>query len=400
MDTILTVNGGSSSLKCGLYQVREDELHCLTHLKVENLLGETTLFKVRDENNQVVDAYQLECQSVPLEERHQYGLQEVLHWVDEHLSRSHLIATGHRIVHGGDRFSEPLQLDDAALEQLRRYIPLAPLHQPYNLKLVDACRRLAPELPVVACFDTMFHSAQPRLERLYALPRHMIDKGIHRYGFHGLSYEYIQRQLNLIGSGNLKTVACHLGAGASMCAIREGRSIASSMGFTAVEGLPMGSRTGNLDPGVLLYLMREENMDADALERLIYKQSGWLGVSTISSDMKTLHQAQDPKAEEAIDMFCYRIALEMGRLSAALEGVEQVVFSGGVGENDSDVRARVLSRCRWLGIELDEAANRQNCSEIQGPNSRVLVRVIPTNEEAMIAHHVACRIGLLRQEGS
>lgn len=162
----------------------------------------------------------------------------------------------------------------------------------------------------------------------------------------------------------------------------------------------MGSRTGNLDPGILLYLMREENMDADALEKLIYKESGWLGVSTISSDMKTLHQAQDPKAEEAIDMFCYRIALEMGRLSAALEGVEQVVFSGGVGENDSDVRARVLSRCRWLGIELDEAANRSNGSEIQGPNSRVLVRVIPTNEEAMIAHHVASRIGLLPRKGA
>jgi len=388
MDTILTVNGGSSSLKCGLYQVRGDELHCLTHLKVENLLGETTLFKVRDEDNQVLDAHQLECQSVPLEERHQFALNEVLQWVETHLPESRLIATGHRVVHGGDLFSRPLLLDDVTLEQLRNFIPLAPLHQPYNLKLVEACRTLAPELPVIACFDTMFHAAQPRLERLYALPRHLIDKGIHRYGFHGLSYEYIQRQLSLAGGGKLKTVACHLGAGASMCAIKGGQSIASSMGFTAVEGLPMGSRTGNLDPGVLLYLMREEHMDVDALERLIYKESGWLGVSTISSDMKELHRAQDPKAEEAIDMFCYRIALEMGRLTAALEGVEQVVFSGGVGENDADVRARVLNRCQWLGISIDAEANQRNSGIISTPDSRVIVRVMPTNEEAMIATHV------------
>ena len=211
---------------------------------------------------------------------------------------------------------------------------------------------------------------------------------MHRYGFHGLSYEYIQRQLSLAGAGSLKTVACHLGAGASMCAIRDGRSIASSMGFTAVEGLPMGSRTGNLDPGVLLYLMREENMDVDALEHLLYKESGWLGISGISSDMKTLHQADDPRAEEAIDLFCYRVALEMGRLTAALEGVEQVVFSGGVGENDADVRARVLQRCGWLGIEIDAEANQRNAGIISTANSAVTVRVMPTNEEAMIATHV------------
>lgn len=388
MDTILTVNGGSSSLKCGLYALRASELHCLFHLKVENLLGDTTLFKVRDEDNRVLDSHQLECQSVALDERHQFALREVLQWVEAHLPESRLIATGHRVVHGGDLFNTPMRLDDAVLEQLRSFIPLAPLHQPYNLKLVEACRALAPQLPVVACFDTMFHAAQPRLERLYALPRHLIEKGVHRYGFHGLSYEYIQRQLSLGGAGNLKTVACHLGAGASMCAIRDGRSIASSMGFTAVEGLPMGSRTGNLDPGVLLYLMREENMDVDALEKLIYKESGWLGVSTISSDMKELHQANDPRAEEAIDMFCYRVALEMGRLGAALEGVEQVVFSGGVGENDADVRARVLKRCRWLGIEIDNEANQRNSGIISTPDSRVTVRVMPTNEEAMIATHV------------
>jgi len=388
MDTILTVNGGSSSLKCGLYALRAGELQCLFHLKVENLLGDTTLFKVRDEQNQVLDSHVLDCQEVALDERHQRALQEVLQWVDAHLPESHLIATGHRVVHGGDLFSAPVLLDDDKLNQLQKFIPLAPLHQPYNLKLVEACRSLAPDLPIVACFDTMFHAQQPRLERLYALPRNLVDKGVHRYGFHGLSYEYLQRQLSQAGAGNLKTVACHLGAGASMCAIAEGQSIASSMGFTAVEGLPMGSRTGNLDPGVLLYLMREENMDVDALEKLIYKESGWLGISTISSDMKTLHQADDPKAEEAIDMFCYRVALEMGRLTAALEGVEQVVFSGGVGENDADVRARVLKRCGWLGIKLDEEANQRNSGIISAADSAVTVRVMPTNEELMIATHV------------
>lgn len=388
MDTILTVNGGSSSLKCGLYAVTNTDLQCLFHLKVENLLGDTTLFKVRDEQNRVLDSHELACQDVALDERHQRALKEVLQWVDEHLPESHLIATGHRVVHGGDLFSAPVLLDDDKLSQLHQFIPLAPLHQPYNLKLVEACRSLAPELPIVACFDTMFHSRQPRIERLYALPRNLVDKGVHRYGFHGLSYEYLQRQLSLAGAGNLKTVACHLGAGASMCAIAEGQSIASSMGFTAVEGLPMGSRTGNLDPGVLLYLMREENMDVDALEKLIYKESGWLGISTISSDMKTLHQADDPKAEEAIDMFCYRVALEMGRLTAALEGVEQVVFSGGVGENDADVRARVLKRCGWLGITLDEEANQRNSGIISAADSAVTVRVMPTNEELMIATHV------------
>jgi acetate kinase len=388
MDTILTVNGGSSSLKCGLYALRAGELHCLFHLKVENLLGETTLFKVRDENDQVLDSHPLQCQAIALDERHQFALGEVLQWVEAHLPESHLIASGHRVVHGGSLFGAPVRLDDAMLEQLRSLIPLAPLHQPYNLKLIEACRALAPQLPVIACFDTMFHTTQPRLERLYALPRRLIDKGVHRYGFHGLSYEYLQRQLTLGGAGNLKTVACHLGAGASMCAIRDGRSVASSMGFTAVDGLPMGTRTGNLDPGVLLYLMREEKMDVDDLERLIYKESGWLGVSAISSDMKALHQADDPRAEEAIDLFCYRIALELGRLAAVLEGVEQVVFSGGVGENDADVRARALARCRWLGIEIDNAANQRNSGIISTPDSRVIVRVMPTNEEWMIATHV------------
>ncbi|MBV1786914.1 acetate/propionate family kinase [Marinobacterium sp. D7] len=392
MDTILTVNGGSSSLKCGLYTFKDDGLHCLYHLKLGNLLGDIARFDIMDERDAPLEHQDLDLGAVDLEQRHQAALKHVLSWLDQHLSDVRLIATGHRIVHGGDQYSAPVEIGEAELEQLRRYIPLAPLHQPYNLRLLEACAALAPDIPRIGCFDTMFHSQQPRLERLYAIPRALTEAGVHKYGFHGLSYDYIQHQLLARGSGQLKTVVCHLGAGASMCAIRDGISIASSMGFTAVDGLPMGSRCGNIDPGVLLYLMRERQLDLDQIETLIYKQSGWLGVSGISSDMITLHQADSPNAEEAIDLFCYRAALEIGRLSAALEGLEQLVFTGGVGENDDDVRARILSRCGWLGVRVDAAANAAHAERIDAGGSSVEVRVIPTNEEAMIAQRVAERL--------
>ncbi|MBS98405.1 MAG: acetate kinase [Oceanospirillaceae bacterium] len=393
MDTILTVNGGSSSLKCGLYTYREDGLHCLYHLKLGNLLGDTARFDIMDEEDAPLEHIDLDFARLDPEQRHEAALQHILDWLDEHLSEVNLIATGHRIVHGGDRYSQPIRITSAEIEQLQQYIPLAPLHQPYNLKLVEACAKLAPEIPMVGCFDTMFHSQQPRLEKIYAIPRDLTEGGVHKYGFHGLSYDYIQHQLVAQGLGDLNTVVCHLGAGSSMCAIKNGISIASSMGFTAVDGLPMGTRCGNIDPGVILYLMQEKQMDLPALEKLIYKESGWLGVSGISSDMITLHQDGSAEAEEAINLFAYRISLELGRLAAALEGVEQIVFTGGVGENDSDLRKRVLDRCRWLGVSLDEAANRDNAGRIHAEGSAVQVRVIPTNEEAMIAQRVSEVLG-------
>ena len=389
MDTLLTVNGGSSSLKCGLYTIKPDGLHRLYHLKLSNLLGDAVRFDVLDERDTPLEHLDLDFADIDPEQRHQAALKRVLGWLEQNLSEFHLIATGHRIVHGGNLYSAPIRVGDAELKQLRRYIPLAPLHQPYNLRLVEACARLAPEIPLIGCFDTMFHSGQPHLERLYAIPRELTEAGVHKYGFHGLSYDYIQHRLEARGWGRLNTVVCHLGAGASMCAIKEGRSIAGSMGFTAVDGLPMGSRCGNIDPGVLLYLMREHDMDLDRVETLIYKQSGWLGVSGISSDMIELHRAHTPAAEEAIDLLCYRAALELGRLSAALEGLEQLVFTGGVGENDADVRARILSRCGWLGVAVDPAANATHAERIDAEGSRVQVCVIPTDEEAMIAQHVA-----------
>ena len=387
MHTILTVNGGSSSLKCALHTQQQETLTCLYIFKLSNILHNAQ-FKVVDQHgNKLADASP-DMGHIAAEERHQACLQLVLNWIEEALPDSNLQAIGHRVVHGGERFSAPILIDDALLTSLAAFIPLAPLHQPYNLKLIQACRNLAPTLPQVACFDTMFHSQQPAIERKYANPREYSDQGIQRYGFHGLSYEFILRQLKQSNQAQLNTVVCHLGAGASMCAVKGGKSIASSMGFTAVDGLPMGSRCGTIDPGVLLYLQRHFHMDADALENLIYKQSGWLGVSGISSDMLTLHQAEKAEAEEAIDMFCYRAALEIGRLSAALEGLEQIVFTGGVGENDSDVRSRILDRCRWLGVEINPTSNDQGNGTISTETSKVTVQVIPTNEEAMIALHV------------
>ncbi|MFT6351935.1 acetate/propionate family kinase [Neptuniibacter pectenicola] len=387
MKTILTVNGGSSSLKCALFELKNGALTLLYGFKLGNILN-TPRFRVKDASGATLEQSSPDYLSVPKEERHQACLQTILNWLNQHLPESSLVAIGHRVVHGGSDFSEPCVISDEIKAQLSALIPLAPLHQPYNLRLIEACEALAPNLPQVACFDTMFHSKQSNLEKNYALPRQYTDEGVRRYGFHGLSYEFIQRQLNQRQSPSLNTVVCHLGAGASMCAIKQGISVASSMGFTAVDGLPMGSRCGNIDPGVLLYLQRQHQMDADELEALIYKKSGWLGVSGISSDMLELHRAEQPEAEEAIEMFCYRAALEIGRLAAALEGLEQIVFTGGVGENDADVRQRILTRCHWLGVKFSNEANSKGDSVISLSESAVTIRVIPTNEEAMIATHV------------
>jgi acetate kinase len=386
MHTILTVNGGSSSLKCALFELKNGAFSLLYNFKLGNILNDAS-FKVLDKTGAIVENSAPDFSEIPTEGRHQACLNTVLTWLEHALPQSTLKAIGHRVVHGGSKFDEPQLINDGLVEQLSSLIPLAPLHQPFNLKLIEACRELAPKLPQVACFDTMFHSNQSALEQNYAIPRKYTDEGVHRYGFHGLSYEFIQRQLDQLEETPLNTVVCHLGAGASMCAIKDGKSIASSMGFTAVDGLPMGSRCGNLDPGVLLYLQRHHHMTTDELEAFIYKQSGWLGVSGISSDMLQLHQSNQAEAEEAIEMFCYRAALEIGRLSAALEGLEQLVFTGGVGENDADVRQRILQRCHWLGLTYSEELNQASECLISNPDSNVKIRVIPTNEEAMIATH-------------
>lgn len=395
MQTILTVNGGSSSLKCTLFKTDKGDETPLYQFKLGNILG-TVRLSVKDGAGNSLPAPTPDFQDIPQQDRHRAALNTVLSWLQETAPELEVSAFGHRVVHGGELYSAPMQVDNSLLEQLSAFIPLAPLHQPYNLLLIKACAELAPSLPQVACFDTMFHVGQPAVERNYAIPRHLTEEGIHRYGFHGLSYEYIQKSLKQIDqeAAHGRTIICHLGAGASMCAVKAGGSIASTMGFTAVDGLPMGSRCGNIDPGVMLYLQRHHNYSVDDLEKLIYKESGWLGVSGISSDMLTLQQSSAPEAKEAIAMFAYRIALEVGRLSAALEGLDQIVFTGGVGENDATLRQQVLERCQWLDIHWDETANQANNSLISHSDSKVAVRVIPTNEEAMIAHHVSEVLGI------
>jgi acetate kinase len=280
-------------------------------------------------------------------------------------------------------------MDAKALKALEAFIPLAPLHQPHNLAPIRRALERAPELPQVACFDTSFHRSQPDLAQMFALPADLRKAGVIRYGFHGVSYEYIASVLPEIDprAAAGKCVVLHLGNGASMCALEAGRSVASTMGFTAVEGLPMGTRSGSLDPGVILYLMDQKGMDARAIETLIYNQSGLLGVSGISSDMRTLLASDEPRAKLAVGLFVYRIRRELGSLAAALGGIDAIVFTAGIGENAPIIRRRVCRDAAWLGVELDEAANAAGRRRISTATSRVAVWVIPTNEELMIARH-------------
>jgi acetate kinase len=298
-------------------------------------------------------------------------------------------------VHGALDYREPVRLDAKVLATLEKFIPLAPLHQPHNLAPIRTLLAAAPDLPQVACFDTSFHRTNPDIAQRFAIPAELHDAGVRRYGFHGLSYEYIASVLSKYDAqaASGRTVVFHLGNGSSMCAIEGGRSIASTMGFTAVDGLPMGTRTGALDPGVILYLMDERRMDARAVEKLIYNQSGLLGVSGISSDMRTLLASDDPRAKLAIDLYCYRIRRELGSLTAALGGLDALVFTAGIGENSAAIRERVCRDAAWIGVELDARANAQGGPRISAAGSRVSVWAIPTNEELMIARHTRHLIG-------
>ena len=306
-----------------------------------------------------------------------------------------VLAAGHRVVHGGARFREPVVVDREVLAVLETFIPLAPLHQPHNLAAIRALLDAAPRLPQVACFDTAFHSTQPRLATLYALPRELEARGVRRYGFHGLSYEYIANVLpDYLGDHAAgRVVVAHLGNGSSLCAMRERRSVATSMGFTAVEGLVMGTRPGSLDPGILLYLMQEMGMDASAVSDLLYHRCGLLGVSGISHDMRELLASADPRAVEAVDLFVYRAVTQIGGLVAALEGLDSLVFTAGIGEHAAPVRERICKGLAWLGLELDVQANERNGPRISREGSPVSAWVIPTNEELMIARHTLQAIG-------
>ncbi len=381
---ILVLNAGSSSLKFSAFLDGEPP-EPLVRGQVEGLFTEPR-FVARDAAGALVGE-----KGWPAGTRlgHSGAIEFLFGWGRGSLGEHRIAAAGHRVGHGGRQFTQPVLVDPEVLSALEAFVPLAPLHQPHNLGAIRAVAEHAPELPQVACFDTAFHRTQPAVAQAYALPRRYTEEGVIRYGFHGLSYEYIASVLPgtdpRAAAG--RTVVAHLGNGASMCALKGGRSVATTMGFTAVDGLPMGTRSGALDPGVLLYLMDRHGMDARALEKLLYQQSGLLGVSGISSDMRTLLASLRPQADEAVGLFVYRIGRELGSLAAALGGLDALVFTGGIGEKAAAVRARVCRDAAWLGLDFDEAANKAGGPRISRPESRVSAWVIPTNEELLIARH-------------
>jgi acetate kinase len=392
-DCIVVINAGSSSIKFTLFAGAALDL--LVKGSIDNLYNGPTRFLARDAGGATLG--EQTWPDAPLD--HAAGMRHLIDFVAQRLQGHRIAAVGHRIVHGGMHYSGPQALDETVLTALDALVPLAPLHLPHNLAAVRAMMAMAPGVPQTGCFDTAFHTAQPALAQAFALPESITGLGIRRYGFHGLSYEYIASRLPQADArlANAKVVAAHLGNGASMCAMAAGRSVASTMGFTAVDGLPMGTRCGTLDPGVVLYLIDELGWDVAAVQKLLYQQSGLLGVSGISSDMRVLEQSDAPAARLAIDLLVYRIGRELGSLAASLGGLDALVFSGGIGENSVALRAAVCRDAAWLGVALDAAANAANPRDvacISTADSKVAVWVIPANEELMIARHT---LALLEQ---
>jgi acetate kinase len=389
-DAIAVINAGSSSIKFSLFGAQHGDLRLQLHGQVEGI-GTKPHFVAQDAGGEVKS-------EKSWNERigHEGALDHLLVTLRGELAGEELAGVGHRVVHGGLAYTEPVRVDAAVADALEKFVPLAPLHQPHNLAPIRRLLERAPGLPQVACFDTSFHRSNPELAQRFALPEALHAEGVLRYGFHGLSYEYIASVLPRYDARAAagRTVVLHLGNGASMCAIEAGRGVASTMGFTAVDGLPMGTRCGALDPGVLLYLMDRHGMDARAIERLIYHESGLLGVSGISSDMRTLLASEDPRARLAVDLFVYRIGRELGSLAAALGGLDAIVFTAGIGEHAPAIRARVLRDAAWLGVKLNAKSNSKNGPRISAARSRVSAWVIPTDEELMIARHTRRLIGI------
>lgn len=384
-NAVLVLNAGSSSVKFAVYTLgagSEPELQFKGQMEG---IGSDPAFAVKNARGEKIYDHDEWPRGSPL--RHDGAIRFILDWLRADMSQFTIVGAGHRVVHGGIGFTRAVKVDDTVVEELERLTPLAPLHQPHNIAAIRAMASVDPAVPQVACFDTAFHATQPRVARMFALPRDLMDAGIRRYGFHGLSYEYIARRLPDVAPEAKRVVVAHLGSGASMCAIKDGRSLESTMGFTAVDGLPMGTRTGALDPGVILYLMQRHGYDAVAIETLLYKRSGLLGVSGVSNDMRDLMASDNPFAAQAVDLFIYQVNKFLGALAAALEGLDAVVFTAGIGENAPEVRARVCKSAAWLGITLDEDANAKRGPRISTADSRTSAWVIPTDEERMIAIH-------------
>jgi acetate kinase len=381
------INAGSSSLKFSFY---EGEKRLLTG-QVDGI-GVRPLASATGPDDEVIAPPDLGAEP-PLTPSE--VLPAVIPWARERLGPRRLAALGHRVVHGGLRHSRPARVTPELLAELEALVPLAPLHEPHNLAPIRMALTLNPDLPQVACFDTAFHRTAPEVEQAFALPYALYEEGVRRYGFHGLSYEYIASVLPAqapeIADG--RVIVLHLGNGCSACALKARTSVATTMGFTALDGLPMGTRCGALDPGVALHLIQQKGMSAEALVDLLYRRSGMLGLSGVSSDFRELLASEDPRARFALAVFYYRAACEIGSLAAALGGLDGIVFTAGVGENAASVRAAICGACAWLGLEFDEAANREHRTRISTPGSRVAVYVIKTDENLMIARHARALVG-------
>ncbi len=392
--TIVVLNSGSSSVKFAAFAIDSNPSITplrLLHGKIDGIGESARLLAWRDDGQPLSDGGALDAENKPEKARqsHETAFRLLFEWLEHNMPGRTLRCVAHRVVHGGEDFVAPVRVTPELLDQLDALSPLAPLHQLHNLAAIRVIAALEPALPQVACFDTAFHAGQDWVMQAYALPRRIREAGVKRYGFHGLSYEYIASVLpdHLGAQADARVVVAHLGNGASMCAMHKRRSVSTTMGFTALDGLMMGTRCGNLDPGVVMYLAGEMQMSQAEIEQLLYQESGLLGVSEISSDMRTLETSDDPLARSAIDLFVHRIAHELGGLAADLGGLDALVFTAGIGEHSAAIRQRVCKAAAWLGVELDEAANRGHSSRVSTDRSRVSAWVLPTNEELMLARH-------------
>lgn len=378
MTTVLTLNAGSSSLKFAVYTSDSDQ-PLVTGLV--DRIGTKATLKLKDQRG-----FDLPTKTDGLS-THQEALTTVLSAIEPELDGKTIDIVGHRVVHGGLWYDAPVMVTDEVLERLTTLEPFAPLHQPHNLSGIKAAKAAFPNAPQIACFDTAFHRHHPYVNDTFAIPRAYYDKGVRRYGFHGLSYDYIAGELTRIAPtiAQGRVVVAHLGNGASMCAIQDGKSVASTMGFSALDGLPMGTRCGQLDAGVVLYLMDQEGLSATDISDMLYKKSGLLGLSDLSNDMRTLEASDSLEARQAIDYFVFRIQRELGGMAAAMGGIDALVFCGGIGENSAFIRNRVCERTAWMGIEIDHNKNDAHARVISTEMSRTTVMVIPTNEELVIA---------------
>jgi acetate kinase len=395
---LLVINSGSSSVKFAAYDAPTPGAapQRIANGRIEGIGSAPRLLVWGSRGDQLEDRL-ITLAAEPVQAQEQ-AFRQLFDWLGQHADGRTLGAVGHRVVHGGEKFTRPVQVTAGILAELEALSPLAPLHQPHNLSAIHAIDSLLPGLPQVACFDTEFHSGQPWVAQALALPRHITSQGVKNYGFHGLSYEYIASVLpECLGAQAAgRVVVAHLGNGASMCAMKELESIASTMGFTALDGLMMGTRCGSLDPGVVLHLMGELGMTVQAVEKLLYEQSGLLGVSGISGDMRAVEASATAEAKQAVELYVYRIHQQLGSLAAALGGLDALVFTAGIGENSASIRRRVCEGAAWLGVELDDQANEAPTAGtrcISAPASKVAVWVIPTNEELMIARHTQVVLG-------